>query len=64
METFSALLALCEGNPRVTGGFPSWRTVTRSFDGFFDVHLKKTVKQAIEMPVIGDAIAAPIMTSL
>ena len=25
---FSALLALCEGNPPVTGGFPSQRPVT------------------------------------
>ena len=32
METFSALLALCEGNPKVTGGFPSQRPVTWSFD--------------------------------
>ena len=31
METFSALLALCEGNPSVTGGFPShFRPVTWS----------------------------------
>ena len=30
METFSASLALCEGNPPVTGGFPSQRPVTRS----------------------------------
>ena len=28
METFSALLALCEGNPLVTSGFPSQRLVT------------------------------------
>ena len=28
METFSALLALCEGNSPVTGGFPSQRSVT------------------------------------
>ena len=35
METFCALLALCEGNPPVTGGFPSQRPVTRSFDVFF-----------------------------
>ena len=28
METFSALLALCEGNPPVTGGFASQRPVT------------------------------------
>ena len=35
METFSARLALCEGNAPVTGGFPSERTVTRNFDVFF-----------------------------
>ena len=32
METFSALLALCAGNPPVTGEFPEQRPVTRSFD--------------------------------
>ena len=32
METLSALLALSEGNPPLTGGFPSQRPVTRSFD--------------------------------
>ena len=37
METFSALLILCEGNPPVTGGFPSQRPVTRSFVVFFDM---------------------------
>ena len=41
MKSFSALLALCEGNPRVTGGFPSQRPVTRSFDIFFDLCLNK-----------------------
>ena len=35
METFSALLALCEGNPPVTGGFPLQRPVTRNFNVFF-----------------------------
>ena len=35
METFSALLALCEG----IGGFPSQRPVTFSFDVFFDLRL-------------------------
>ena len=40
METFSALLALCEGNPPVTGGFPSQRPVTRSFDVFFDLNIR------------------------
>ena len=37
METFSALLALCEGNSPVTGEFPSQRPVVRSFDVFFDL---------------------------
>ena len=32
METFSALLVLCEGNPPVASGFLSQRPVTRSFD--------------------------------
>ena len=41
MEASSALLALCEGNPPVTGGFPSQRPVTRSFDVFFDLRLNK-----------------------
>ena len=35
METFSASMALCEGNSPFTGEFPSQRTVTRSFDVFF-----------------------------
>ena len=38
-EKISALLNLCEGNPSVTGGFPSQRPVTRSFDVFFDLCL-------------------------
>ena len=39
METFFALLALCEGNPPLTGGFPSQRPVTRLFNVFFDLCL-------------------------
>ena len=35
MEAFSALLAICVGNSPVTGGFPTQRPVTRSFDVFF-----------------------------
>ena len=31
----------CVGKPPVTGGFPSQRPVTRSFDVFFDVRLNK-----------------------
>ena len=37
METYSVLLAICDGNPPVTGGFPSQMPVTRSFDVFFNV---------------------------
>ena len=38
METFSELLAICEGNSPVSGEFPAQRPVTRSFDIFFDMH--------------------------
>ena len=41
METFSALLAICAGNPPVPGDFPAQRPVTRSFDIFFDLRLNK-----------------------
>ena len=45
METFSALLALCEGNPPVTGEFPKQRPVTRSFDALFDLCLNKRLSK-------------------
>ena len=45
MEAFSALLALCEGNPPVTAGFPLQRPVTRSFVVFFDLHLNKQLSK-------------------
>ena len=35
MEAFSALLALCEGDPSVIDGSPTQRPVTRSVDVFF-----------------------------
>ena len=41
METFPALMALCQGNPSATGGFPSQKPVTRSFDVFFDLRRSK-----------------------
>ena len=41
METFSALLDLCEVNSPVTGEFPSVRPVTRSCYVFFDLRLNK-----------------------
>ena len=55
METFATLLALCDGNPPVTGGFPSQRPVMRSFHNFFHLCLNKRLsKQSIhpwfEMP--------------
>ena len=45
METFSELLAVCEGNPPVTGGFPSQRPVSQSFDVFFDLRLSKRLNK-------------------
>ena len=45
METFSALLAICAGNSRVHGEFPSQRPVTRSFDVFFDLRLNKRLSK-------------------
>ena len=45
METFSALMALCEGNSPVTGEFPSQRPVMRSFDVFFDLCLSKCLSK-------------------
>ena len=45
MEIFSVSLALSEGNPPVTGGFPSQRPVTRSFDFVFDLRLNKESNQ-------------------
>ena len=44
MEIFSALLAICAGNSPVTGEFPKQKPVTWSFDIFFDLPQKKTVK--------------------
>ena len=44
-EKFSALLALCAGNPPVTGGFPSQRPVTRSLDVFFALRLYKRLSK-------------------
>ena len=44
-ETFSALLALCVGNSRATGEFPSQKTVTRSFDASFDLRLNKRLSK-------------------
>ena len=45
MDIFSALLALCDGNPPVSGGFPSQRLVTWSFHVFFDLCLNKRLSK-------------------
>ena len=45
IETFSALLALCEGNSPGTGEFPSQRPVTRGFDAFFALCLNKRLSK-------------------
>ena len=45
METFSALLAICEGNSPVPGEFPAQRPVTRIFDFFFDLCLNKRLSK-------------------
>ena len=43
MDTFFALLAICEGNSRVAGEFDAERSVTQRFDVFFDVRLNKSM---------------------
>ena len=40
-ENIFRITGLCEGNPSVTGGFPSQRPVTQSSDVFFDLRLNK-----------------------
>ena len=45
MKKVSALLALCEGNPPVTGGFPSQKPDTRSFDVSYDLHQNKRLSK-------------------
>ena len=45
MGTFSSLLALCEGNSPVTGGFPSQMPLTQSFDILFDLRLYKRLSK-------------------
>ena len=45
METFFALLAICAGNSPVPGEFPAQRPVTRNFDVFFDLRVKKRLSK-------------------
>ena len=63
METFPALLAICAGNSSVPGEFPTQRSVTRSFDVFFDRRLNKQLsKQSWDLVIWDDVV--PIMTPL
>ena len=45
MQTFSALLTLCAANSPFTSEFPAQRSVTRSFDIFFDRRLNKLLSK-------------------
>ena len=45
MEMFSPLLALCKGNPPVTGGFPLQKASNTDFDFVFDVSLNKLLNK-------------------
>ena len=53
---------LCEGNPPVTSGFPSQRSMTRSFDVFFLSAPEQTAEQTIEAQVISHAVAFIMMS--
>ena len=45
VETISVLLAVCEGKPPVTDGFPSQRPMALSFDVSFDLRLNKRLSK-------------------
>ena len=47
METFSVLLALCDGSSPFTGEIPTQRPVTRSSDVFFDLRLNKRLSKQL-----------------
>ena len=50
VETISALLALCEGNSPVIGGFPLQRASNTGFDVLFDVSLIKRLNNPSNRP--------------
>ena len=49
MEALSELLALCEGNPPVTGGFTSQKASSTGFDIYFNVSLNKLLKNQLNI---------------
>ena len=63
MDTFSALLALCEGNSPVAGEFPSQNANDAGLWCFLWSAPEQRVVQTIKTSVIWDAVA-PITTSL
>ena len=56
MDTFSVLLALCEGNPLVTGGFPPQRASDAELWCVIGCQLKPADEQTAELPVIWDSM--------
>ena len=60
METFTASLALCEGNPPVTDGFPSTKFSDAELSCFLLSASEQMLQLTIEMPVILNAIALAI----
>ena len=56
MKAYYALLALCEGNPQVTSGFPSRASDTELWC-FLWCEPEQTVEQTVEILVIWDAMA-------
>ena len=63
VETFSALLAICEENSPVTAWIPLTKASDAELWCFLWSAPEQTVEQTIETPVICDAIVL-IMTSL
>ena len=56
METPTALLALCEGNPPVTGGFPIQRANNANLLCLLCCSLEKPVEHTVKSPMISGAI--------
>ena len=52
IQTFSGLMALCEGNPPVTGGFPPQRASNAELWCVLWCMFEQTVEQAMELLVI------------
>ena len=52
----NAVLAICEGNPSVTGGFPSQRDSNGELWYFLCGWPEHIIEQTVNLPVISDAI--------